>query len=374
MGRSRRLRRVLAAVALLALLAWVAAAAAVRLQERMNPPPPASPPPLAVETRTLVAQPFAPTRSYRGTVHAHERVVLAAQLTALVEAVPRREGQRVAKGELLVRLNDAELTREIDRLDASARRIGAELDYWRAQLERNRRLHNAGTIGQRELDDSERMVASLEASLDETRHTRAAAATRRTYAQVHAPFAGWVQAVHALPGELATPGKPLLELVGLEGSKIVLAVPERELIDLAPGMAARVEVPAAGGVWQARIERIQPALDEATRSTLIEIDLPPQAAGVRPGMRAHAKLQTGETTEVLLVPQHVLRGEPGASGVFVVEDGRATWRPVVTGPSDGSSVVVTEGLRAGEELVVTAHPALAEGQALRVTSGWRTEP
>lgn len=372
--RQKRRRQLTALILLGGLLSVVAVVAGLRLQERMQPPPMQVRPPLAVKVVTLEPGTFVLTRRYTGSIEAEQRVVLSAQLTASVTAVPHREGAPVRAGDLLVRLDQSEQAQEIQRMNAAGARIKADLAFWQGQRARDEALFRDRVIPERAVEETRRTVAGLEASLRENRHALETAYTRRGYAEVRAPFDGVVQKVHVLPGELAVPGKPLLEVVAAEPLKAVVPVPQTDLADLRSGLAVRIEVLAADGAWEGRVDRVYPALDTATRSATLETFLPKGLTALRPGMVATVDVQLVRREDVLTVPRQAVQERGEASGVFVVEEDRARWRPVTVGPAQGGAVLIEQGLQSGARVIVTPDPGLTDGLVVVAVQSGALEP
>ncbi len=358
-GRSG-LKRALSALLLLALLAVVGVFAARRVKERLRPLEPVPTPPVAVETLEVGPGPFAVTRRYTGSVEAARRVRVAARMTGRVLQVHRREGEAVDKGALLVTLDAAELADEVQRLEAARRRTLAELDFWKKQLARDERLLAARTIARTKRDETRRMVDTLTAALDETRYALAAARTRLGYAEIRAPFAGRVQALLTELGDMAGPGKPLVDLVATAPLKAVVRVPEQDLGRLRPGAPVTVRVPSVGRRLSCRVDRIYPALDPATRNGTFEARLP-DARGLRPGMAVEAEVTLARDPKALAVPHQAVQRRRGRTGVFVARAGVARWRPVETGEVQAGRVRVLSGLEPGDRVIVTPDPRLRDG-------------
>ncbi len=372
--RQKHRRQRTALILLGGLLSVVAVVAGLRLQERMQPPPMQVRPPLAVKSIILEPRTFVLTRRYTGSIEAEQRVVLSAQLTASVTAVPHREGVQVRAGDLLVRLDQSEQAQEIQRLNAAGERIKADLAFWRGQRARDETLFRDRVIPERAVEETRRTVAGLVASLRENQHALETAYTRRGYAEVRAPFDGVVQKVHVLPGELAVPGKPLLEVVAAEPLKAVVPVPQTDLADLHPGLAAHITVSAAEGAWEGRVDRVYPALDKATRSATLEMFLPKGLPALRPGMVATVDVRLVRREGVLTVPRQAVQERGEASGVFVVEEDRARWRTVTVGPAQGGVVLIEQGLQPGERVIVTPDPGLTDHLAVWTALGGAREP
>lgn len=357
-------RRVVRILALAAVVSTLATVMVFRLQARLQTPPTVRQPPLAVETVRVAPAPFHRLRHYTGTVVARRRVVLSSQLTATVTEVPFREGARVQEGDLLVALDDREWRQECARLEAALAGTDTDLRFWREQLRADQRLYRKGTLSERAFRETQRRVHSLEAARRETGQGLAKAKTRLGYTRLLAAFDGVVQDVHALPGELAAAGRPLLELVADAPLKAVLSVPERDFADLGEGLAAEVRASGVKQLWQGRVDRLYPAVDERTRSGAVEVFLPDAAVGkLRPGMSVAADVVIESDKAALTVPEQAVVSRDKA-GVFVLQDHTARWRSVKTGAVQDGRVRVSAGLKVGDRVIVTPYPTLADGRTV----------
>ncbi len=328
---------------------------------------------MAVETFVITPRPFAADRTYTGTIQARRRVLLSARISALIVSLPHREGDRVQAGELLVKLDDRELMDEVSRLKEAEQRIEADTAFWRRQSERDEALFASGTVTQRRRDETRRTLASYEASLRENRNAVAIARTRLSYSEIHAPFDGLIQATRVLPGETAVPGQALLEVVSLGSMKAVIPIPQSDLDLLRSATPAELFIPALNLTWDAEIDRIYPALDPTTRTATFEVlleDMPPE---IRPGLQVDVRLFLAQLDQALAVPISAIRNRTGEAGVFIVgANAKATWRPVETGVAAQGIVVIRSGVSAGEEVIVTPDPRLADGTAVWVVKGTRS--
>ncbi len=366
-GRSR-VKKALSALLLLALVAVVVVFAVRRIKERLRPLELAPTPPVAVETLEVSPRPFAVTRRYTGSVEAVRRVRVAARMTGRVLRIHHREGEAVEEGALLVTLDAAELADEVQRLEAAQRRTRAELDFWKKQLERDERLLAARTIARTKRDETRRMVDTLTAALDETRYALAAARTRLGYAEIRAPFAGRIQALLTELGDMAVPGKPLVELVAPGSLRAVIRVPEQDLGRLRLGTPVTVRVPSAGRKLSCRVDRIYPAVDPATRNGSFEARLP-DARRLRPGMAVEAEVTLAREAKAVVVPHQAVQRRKGGTGVFVARAGVARWRPVETGEVQGGEVRVLSGVEPGDRVIVTPDPRLQDGTPIASADG-----
>lgn len=322
-----------------ALLAFGSIAVAAALFTRLPPrpaPPTAAAPALAAEVvrahlAAVTVQGTAP-----GVVIAAQTATLTSKATGRIEAITVREGDAVAAGRVLIRLDRTELAARLAR--AEAERANAA-----RRLERIRVLQAAGAASDQHLDDAERTLRVAEAD-------RAALAAMLAEADVAAPFAGVVTARLAELGELAAPGTPLLT-IGSRRLQLEVAVPAAASGRLRVGQDVAVEIdldqPLA---LTARVARIVPAADPATHSVTIKLDLP-ERAGLRSGLYGRALYPETERHSVLVPAEAVGRADGLARVWAVGADGRVRARLVRVGATQGDVVEILTGLDPDERLL-----------------------
>ncbi|ADH86815.1 efflux RND transporter periplasmic adaptor subunit [Desulfurivibrio alkaliphilus] len=368
-----RSARLLGALLLLGLLLWLGLAAAERLRTALQPPPPEAAPPRAVAAMTVTPQTFQLWQRYPGVIAAEQEAVISSRLSAPIRDLPVRAGQRVKAGDLLVVLDDREWRQEHERLAFQAEATAAELKLARQQLARREQLHREGAITLESLEESQARVQTLTASLAAGRQAEQAAATRLGYTRIKAPFSGTVGRLQALPGDQAVLGQPLLELFNGEQLKAEFVVPQQELARLTPGRPVRVSVPGFDGEWHGSLDRLHPDLKPPGRGARAEILLPAGPGDrrpniLRPGMIASVRVLALEREQVVAIPVEALDRRRDHAQVFVVENGQARRRQVQPGPEAEGRVVIEAGLRAGEQLITTPYPDLADGEPVRVAA------
>ena len=317
-----------------------------------------------VRIEMATTQPLEIYQRYTGTIAARERFAVAAQVNATVLAVPKREGERVLRGELLAVLDATEFRAEEARQQASVERLQAELTYWKAQLVRNKALYTSSAVSQQTLEDSQRQVRTLQASVKESREALSQATTRLGYTEIRAPSDGFVQSVYSLPGDLARAGAPLLELLDDRSLKVTITLPQDDLATLEVATPAIVEIAGLDYRANGALDRLYPALDAQTRTATGEVFLADSAAGLRPGMLATVSLRLLQLDTAITVPIHAIHYRTGMPGVFVDSDGTAEWRAVRTGQAVEDRMHIIEGLEAGAAIIVTPDSRLADGVSI----------
>ena len=284
-----------------------------------------------------------------GTVRPIQRATLSARTMGAIVELPVALGQRVRAGELLARIaaedTAARVTQAKSRLSLVKRDLGRERDLLA------KGASTAETV--RALEDS---LAGLEAAVRE-------AEVLLGHAELRAPFDGVIARRPANLGDIAFPGRALLEIEGSDGFEIEADLPETFAATLRTGTAldCRVESLRFSGA----IRELSSAADPATRSVVAKIAVPTGTA-VRSGQFARLEVPTAPR-RTLLVPAESVTPIGQMERVFVVGEGnRAILRLVRTGARRGDAVEVLAGLEAGERVLAAPAATLREGQPLEV--------
>ncbi|MBI5774542.1 MAG: efflux RND transporter periplasmic adaptor subunit [Verrucomicrobia bacterium] len=283
-----------------------------------------------------------------GTVRARQRAVIEAKITGRIDQLLVAPGQQVKAGDMLVIIDAREVQARHDQ--ARAVQQQAENDLKRLTL-----LLEQKVISPAEFDASQSKFRVAEAAAAE-------AGTMLSYTKVTAPFAGVITRKHTEAGDLAAPGKPLLEMEDSTMLRLEADVPEAVVGKLTLNNKLSVRISALEKELEGVVSEIAPAADAGSRTFLVKLDLPP-APGLRAGQFGRVAMPVGETS-ALRVPASavVLRGQ--MEMLFVAHQDRAQLRLVKTGKRIGGEIEVVSGLEAGETIVVEGAAALADGQPL----------
>jgi RND family efflux transporter MFP subunit len=246
------------------------------------------------------------------------------------------------------------------------RQAKARLEQATVSLNRSRELRDQGILAQSEYDASDaafKVAQSLyNDALEEVNNRRGILAERRSDlaladqqlvdTRLVAPFAGAVQQRRANLGEYLAAGAPVLTLVKLTPLRLRLDVPEREALSIRTGQDVAVRTEGALDAWPGRIVRLSPAIDEASRSLIVEAEVDNSKGLLRPGSFARAEIRTESGGDSLVVPQSSLVLFAGIEKVVTVKEGKALERPVTTGRRAGDQVEILSGLEDGDAVVL----------------------
>ncbi len=278
------------------------------------------------------------------TIRPAERAVIAAKLTGTIATLPWGLGQSVHAGDVLLTLSTPDT-------EARVRQAQAQLAEAGRAAERERTLVAKGVNPPDTLRDAEDRLRFAQASLAE-------AEAMLAYATVRAPFDGVVTEKQALPGDLATPGLPLLAVESTQHLRAEGNIPERLAANLHIGDSLGVSFDDSAAPVSGKIEELSSSADAISRSLLVKVALPAGAA--RSGQFARLLVPAGEA-DVLLVPAEAVSRFGQMERVFVVEQSRAVLRLVKTGRSSGGRVELLAGVSAGEPVVLAPPAALRDG-------------
>jgi RND family efflux transporter MFP subunit len=306
-------------------------------------------PAIPVQATAVAAGQVALFTEVPATVRPAERAVIAAKLTGTIATLPWGLGQSVRAGDLLLSLSAPET-------EARVRQAQAQLAEAGRAAERQRTLVASGVNPPDALRDAEDRFRFAQATLAEADAVLA-------YAAVRAPFDGVVTEKHVLPGDLATPGLPLLVLESTQHLRAEGTIPERLAASLHIGDSLGVTfddapIPVAG-----KIEELSSAADAVSRSLLVKVALP--AGTARSGQFARLQVPAGQAG-ALLVPTDAVSRFGQIERVFVIEHGRAVLRLVKTGRTSGPRIELLSGVDAGEQVVLAPPAALRDGSAVTV--------
>lgn len=306
--------------------------------------------PTPARVRAVHAAAPAGTSWAPASVAASERATVSTRASAAVRAVHVREGQRVARGQPVVSLSDADLRGALRAAEAG--RAAAV-----AHERRIRMLVAEQAAAPAQLEVATAQRAQAEAAL-------AAARANLEYAQLRAPFAGTVQSRQVEPGDLVGPGQPLLVLEG-DALELVASLAEGEAEGLAVGTKLRYEADGIHGA--AVITALTPGRDPVThrRGLRARIERPPRELRSGAFARLEVRAPAGEG-ERAWVPRTALVERGDLTGVFVAAAGRAELRWISVGEAAGEGVWIRAGLRP-DETVVDDPGALRDGARVEVT-------
>jgi RND family efflux transporter MFP subunit len=311
--------------------------------ERTEPP---TLPAATVRVQVIESKKRVATEEVVGTVRAKLRSVIEAKVSGKIEQMLVVPGQQVKSGETLAVIDAREVRARYDQAVALQQQADAD-------LKRLTSLFEQKILSQAEFDGAQAKARVSVAAMTE-------AETLLSYTKVTAPFAGVITRKHADVGDLATPGKPLLDMEDSTALRLEADVPEAVVGKLTLGDTLPVRISALETDLEGVVSEIAPAADPNSRTFLVKLDLP-GTIGLRAGQFGRVAMPVGETT-ALRVPATAVTQRGQMELVFIVNDGKAQLRIVKTGKRMGSEVELVSGVSAGEKVVTDGAAVLGDGQ------------
>lgn len=314
-----------------------------------------------------------------GTVVALQSVDIRAQITSTVREVHIREGQTVAKGDLLVSLDSRAEEANLKKAEAQVEKDRADLANSQRTLERQRQLFQQKFISQSALDAAENQVETLKGQL--AVDLAAVEATRVALANtlIRASFAGRTGAIGVRPGSLVQPnGTVLVTVTQIDPIQVAFTLPEKEFPGLQAAYAAgpvMVEAsPDAGQAFRGRVNFVDNAVDTATGTIRVKAEFDNRASRLWPGMFVNVTVAPRTLANASVVPVQAVQTGPESRFVYVVGDDRkVALRPVKVDYLDAGIAAVT-GVEPGTRVVVEGAQNLRPGSTVAPGEGRKAPP
>ena len=276
---------------------------------------------------------------------------LAAANGGFVERVFVQEGEQVDKGQALAYVDAGLYRAQLDQAEA-------QHEQAKADLERVQKLGDLASPAQ--IQGAQTSVKVAAAAVDQARN-------RLARAIIRAPFAGVVAGIAVEQGEATGPGATVMRVVQLDPAIVDLAVSDRDVLSLEPGLPVTVSVASRSETFAGKVARVSPAADLRTRSFKVEVEVPNPDRRLMPGMIARVEVSRPLAQNAVVVPQEWIVTRRDKRGIFVVTESTATWRDVELGEVIHDRVVVESGVKPGDRIVITGHRDLVDGDPLLVS-------
>lgn len=344
--------------------------------------------------------------SVTGTLAAEEQVTLSLKVTGRLNELYVDLGSAVTKGQVIARLTPTDFNLRVSQADAAlqqarvrlglspqgdddkveiestgvVRQARAVMDEAKLTKDRAETFVKRGIAARADLDAADAALKVAEAryqdSLEEVRNRQALLEQRRTELELArqalrdtsltSPLDGIVRERHVTVGQYLAAGSPAVTIVRMNPLRLRMSVPERESQGIRLQQTVKVTAEGNPKVYEARVARVSPAIDEATRSLMVEAEVPNPRNELRPGSFASAEIVTAAAEKAILVPASALVSFAGVDKILVVKDGKVAEKRVTTGRRENGRLEIVAGLAAGDP-VITEPGSLVEGDAVRVT-------
>jgi RND family efflux transporter MFP subunit len=307
-----------------------------------------------------------------GSFVARRAARLSPRISGLVDTITVDAGDAVARGDVIVQLDDRLAELALAQAEAGLRQARAAHDEAVRLRDEALRLSESQVIPSTEIEARQSAVVVTQARLDLAEAERATAAERQARHAIVAPFSGVVAQRLTESGEWVETGAAVAELVAADDLWLDVQAPQRLWPLLGGNPEVNVIVDALGGAsFPAAVAARVPVSDPQARTFLLRLTLPDADPNITPGMSARVELRLTADRDALLVPRDALVRYPdGTTTLFVVDQQvsppRAYQREVSVSRVDGDWAVIEAGLTPGRAVVIRGNEMLRDGDAVRI--------
>jgi len=303
----------------------------------------------------------------RGIVQPTRQAAISSRAMGPVVALYVRPGDVVSKDHTLLEIQPQASEGQLSQAEGARAQAGAALALAERNFHRFEALHAEHAASDLELDMARMQYEQARGAVEQAEGAVKTAASISDDSKVKAPFAARVTATMVEVGDLAAPGRPLVQVETIGGQQIWLVVREGDVSRVAIGDTVNVEIDARPdlGIISGKVVEIVPSADSATHTFTVKVGL--GNATIASGLSGRAVI-SGDVTDRLVVPASAVHRRGGLELVVVrADDGTARTRAVTTGAAQEDGLIeVLSGLNEGEIVAVNAPGPVADGTTLEV--------
>ena len=347
-----------------------------------------APPAATVEVVTIVEQPLDVTLSLPGELTPYQTVALYSRVSGFVKSITVDRGSRVRAGQPLATLEAPELAAQRSEAQSKLQSAEAQLATVRARADASASTYeklkaasatpgvvagNDVVLAQKTVEADQSQIAAARQNVEAARQALESVKDMEGYLRITAPFSGVVTERNVHPGALVGPtggagtAVPIVRIVDSNRLRVVIPVPEAYTAGITNGSSLTFTVAAyPGQTFTGAVSRIAQAVDVATRTMAVELDVNNTDGRLAPGTFAQVKWPVRRTAPSLMVPAGSVASTTGRTFVIRVRSGRTEWVDVKTGLTSGPLIEVFGDLKPGETIALRGTDELKAGTSVQV--------
>lgn len=288
-----------------------------------------------------------------GTLLANEEVELRSETSGKITKIYFKEGSRVRKGDLLVKINDSDLQAQLQKAKVLKER--AEQNEYRQKMI----LKKEGTTQ----ENYEKAQSDLNSQIADIELIKAQIAKT----EIRAPFDGTIGLKSVSEGSYLSPTTKIASLQNTGMIKVDFSIPEKYSNLVKPGNSVTFTIQGTSDKYSAKIYAIEPKIDPLTRTLQIRAVTDNKAGRIHPGAFAKVELFLNEIQDAIMIPTESLVQDIKGTKVFVCKNGKAASKAIELGIRKESAIQVTNGLQTGDTVITTGILQLKAGMPVKVT-------
>jgi len=307
----------------------------------------------AISVNIKVVQPstFQNRIQVSGSVISNEEVELHAETSGKVIAIGFKEGQRVKKGDLLLKVNDADLQAQLLKAE-TRKKLSEEKEY------RQRILLEKKGVSQEVYDSSLNDLNSAKADIENLK-----ALIAKT--EIRAPFDGTIGLRYVSEGSYVSTSSQIANLQDIGRVKIDFAVPQRYASSLGPGSKVKIHT-TSGKEYQVKIYALEQKIDPQTRALKARAIYPNEKGELIPGSYVTVDIDLNDITNAVIVPTQALALDISGEIVYLFSNGKAVPRKVESGIRSENDVQIVKGLSTGDSVITSGIMQIRPGVKVKV--------
>ncbi len=290
-----------------------------------------------------------------GTVLANEEAQLVFEISGKILSMNLREGARVAKGDLLVKLND-------DDLQAQLKKLKLQEVLAKDNEQRQKKLFEIHGVSEQDYETVLNTLKSAQADIEYTK-------TLIDKTELHAPFNGTIGLRNVSEGSFVSPAVSIATIEQIDPVKIDFSVPEKYAALVQPGTLIDFTTEETrNDIFQGRVTAVDPKIDIATRTVKARALCPNNKGKIFPGSFAAIQLVLKESENSFMIPSQALIPILNGYKLFLIKNGKAQETIVTTGLRTESDVQVLKGIQQGDTVVINGVMQLKTGTPLKINA------
>ncbi len=293
------------------------------------------------------------TLNASGTILANEEVELKPELSGKIISLPLKEGSIVHKGDLLLKINDADFRSQLKKLQL-------QFDLATTQLKRQQELLKINGISQQDFDVSQNAVNTTKADMDFVE-------SQIAKTEIHAPFGGVVGLKHVSDGSYISAGTSVANLLQIDPVKIDFSVSERYASYLQKGVKVLLTIDGIKDKIEGEVYAVEPKIDMNTRTIQVRAICPNKNATIFPGAFANIHVLLKNIDDAIMIPSEAIIPELRGKKVYTIKNGKAKPVMIETGVRTSDKVQVLNGLQVGDTIVTTGIMQLKPDAEVKIT-------
>lgn len=313
------------------------------------------------------------THSYVTDIQAKKNIEIRSRMTGLIQSINVNEGQFVKKGQLLFKINDAELQMELLKANATLKQADAEIHIAEIEVKQLQSLHDKQFVATNELDLAKAKLAAARAKHSFVSAEKQAVQQKINFTSIRAPFDGVIDMIPFKEGSLVTDGDLLTTLSQLDEVYAYFSIPENRYFELLAqdkiGKHHKIELVLPNGSkhqYKGSLKTAEGEIDPTTGSIRYKVAFANPGGLIKHGTSGKLEISEYQSNSII-IPQKSTFSIQDKTYVFVVDQQhKVKMKNIETSQTIGESYIVTNGLNSGETIVYEGTQSVRDGETIKV--------